>query len=316
MLEYVIRRLGHSVIVLFIVTLIGFFITHVLPGDPTGVILGDTASPEAVAALREEIGLDDPLWKQYTDWLTKTLQLDLGNTFRSGLDVREELLTRLAPTIQLGTMSFILSFTLAIILGSLAASKRNSWIDMFARGVGVVGIATPNFWLGMVLIILVSVKLGWLPAFGYVPFFEDPVENMKRMIMPIFAISISQLAVTVRMVRGSMIEVLSQDYIRTARAKGLAARLIFYRHALRNAMIPVCTVAGIQIGHILGGSAVVETIFAIPGVGRFTAESVQAHEYNVVQAVMLLAGISIVSANLLVDLAYGWLDPRIRLAGR
>ena len=316
MTEYIIRRIFQSAVVLFVVTLIGFFMTHVLPGDPAGQILGDNASQDSLEALRDELNLDDPLLIQYLQWLGNTAVLDLGKTFGSGLEVRGEILSRLGPTIELGLLSFAISFLLAIVLGTLAASHRGSWLDAVARGIGVVGIATPNFWLGMVLIVIFAVKLDWLPAFGYVPFSEDPIENLKRMALPVFALSLSQLAVLVRMVRASMIEVLEQDYIRTARAKGLSVTAVHVRHALRNALIPVITVAGLQIGRILSGSAVIETIFAIPGVGRFTVESVVAHEYNVVQAVMLMVGITIVLSNLAVDLSYGIIDPRIRLGGR
>ncbi|MGE3077263.1 MAG: ABC transporter permease [Dehalococcoidia bacterium] len=312
MLQYIARRAIHSAIVLFIVTLIGFFLTHVLPGDPAGQILGDNASPQAVSALREELNLDAPLYEQYADWLGNAVRLDFGRTFRSGLDVRSQLTSRLAPTLELGLLSLTISFFAALCLGTLAAARRGTWIDAVARGIGVVGIATPNFWLGMVLILLLSVKLKWLPAYGYVPIQDDLVGNLKRIAMPVFALSLAQMAVLVRLVRASMIEVLSQDYIRTARAKGLSMRRVHLVHGLRNAMIPVLTVAGLQIGRVIGGSAVIETIFAIPGVGRFTAESVGSHEYNVVQAVMLLAGVTIVAANLAVDLSYGWIDPRIR----
>jgi peptide/nickel transport system permease protein len=314
MLQFIMRRLAISAVVLFFVTLIGFTITRVLPGDPVGSILGETASEEARLALREELGVDDPLFVQYGDWISGAMRLDFGKTFKEGSEVSEELRTRLVPTLELAILSLMCSFSLGIVLGTLAAMNRNGPIDHLARFLGVIGIATPHFWLGMILIVLVAVRLDLLPAFGYVPFTEDPWENLKRMIMPVFAISIGQLAVLTRQVRGTMIEVLEEDYVRTATAKGLPRLAVIRRHALKNAMIPVLTVAGLQIARIASGAAVIETVFAIPGVGRLTAEAVQFHEYNVVQAVMLLSGVVIVLTNMLVDMAYGWLDPRIRLA--
>jgi peptide/nickel transport system permease protein len=314
MIPFLVRRLLSSVVVLFIVTLIGFGITHLLPGDPVTSILGETASQEARVRMREELNLNDPLHIQYGKWIGGVLQLDFGRTFREGSSVRDELRTRLVPTLELGVLSITFSFIGGMILGLIAAVNRNGPLDHFARFVGVIGIATPNFWLGLLLIVILAVKLGVLPAFGYIPFREDPIENLKLMVMPVLAISLAQLAVIVRMVRGTMIEVLEEDYVRTAKAKGLSRLMVLRRHALKNGMIPVLTVASLQIARIVGGAAVVETVFAIPGVGRLTAEAVQFHEYNVVQAVMLLSGVVIISVNILLDVAYGWLDPRIRFS--
>ncbi len=311
MLAFVIRRLLVSVVVLFFVTIIGFSITHLLPGDPVTSILGETSSSEARVRVRQELNLNDPVVTQYVKWVGGALHLDFGKTFRQGSPVSTELRTRLAPTLELGMTSLVFSFVFGLGLGVMAAVKRNGPMDHLARFIGVIGIATPHFWLGLLLIVLLAVKLHWLPAFGYVPFNENPSENVKRMIMPVLAISLGQLAVLVRMVRGTMIEVLEEDYVRTANAKGLSRLLVLRRHVLRNGMIPVLTVAGLQVARIAGGAAVVETVFAIPGIGRLTAEAVQGHEYNVVQAVMLMSGVVIVLANLLVDIAYGWLDPRV-----
>jgi peptide/nickel transport system permease protein len=314
MIAFLVRRLLSSVVVLFFVTLIGFAITHLLPGDPASSILGETGSPEAHARLREELNLNDPLPVQYGKWVSGALRLDFGRTFRLGTSVGSELRQRLGPTLELGVLSIAFSFSVGMVLGLTAAVNRNGPLDHVARFIGVLGIATPNFWLGLLLIVVLAVKLRLLPAFGYVPFSEDPVENLKRMVMPVLAISLAQLAVIVRMVRGTMIEVLEEDYVRTARAKGLGRLTVLRRHALKNGMIPVLTVAALQVARIVGGAAVVETVFAIPGVGRLTAEAVQFHEYNTVQAVMLLSGVVIIAVNLLVDLSYGWLDPRIRFS--
>jgi len=313
MLAFVIRRLMISAVVLFFVTLIGFSITHLLPGAPVTAILGETSSPEARVRVRQELNLNDSVPVQYVKWIGGAAHLDFGKTFRQGRPVATEIGTRLGPTLELGLLSIIFSFSLGLLLGVTAAVNRNGPLDHIARFVGVIGIATPNFWLGLVLIVLLAVKLHILPAFGYVPFDQNPIENLKRMAMPVFAISLAQLAVIVRLVRGSVIEVLGEDYVRTARAKGLPGSVVMRRHAIKNAMIPVLTVAGLQVARVAGGAAVVETVFAIPGVGRLTAEAVQTHEYNVVQAVILLSGVVIVVANMLVDMAYGWLDPRIAL---
>lgn len=314
MAAFVVRRLLLSVVVLFFVTLIGFSITHLLPGDPVTSILGETASPEARVRVRQELNLNDPVPVQYTKWVWGALHLDFGKTFREGRPVGTEIRVRLGPTLELGLLSIFGSFSLGIVLGVVAAVNRNGPLDHIARFVGVIGVATPNFWLGLLLIVLLAVKLRLLPAFGYVPFNQSPGENLKRMLMPVFAISLAQLAVIVRISRGTMIEVLGEDFVRTARAKGLPGLLVMRRHVLKNGMIPVLTVAGLQVARVAGGAAVVETVFAIPGIGRLTAEAVQGHEYNVVQAVMLLSGVVIVVANMLVDMSYGWLDPRIRLS--
>ncbi|MGD9892391.1 MAG: ABC transporter permease, partial [Dehalococcoidia bacterium] len=286
----------------------------VLPGDPAASVLGETATQESYLQLREEMGLNEPLVAQYRDWVTSALRLDFGQTFRESTSVRTELLERLPPTLELGFLSLLVSFSGGILLGMTAALNRNGPLDHVARLLGVFGVATPNFWFGMLLIVIVAVKLDLLPAFGYVPFTEDPVENLKRMIMPVLAISLGQLAVIVRMTRGTMIEVLEEDYVRTAKAKGLRRLVILQRHALKNGMIPVLTVAGLQVARVVGGAAVTETVFAIPGVGRLAAEAVQFHEYNVVQAVILLSAVVIICSNMLVDIAYGWLDPRIRVS--
>lgn len=314
MAGFLIRRALSSLVVVFFVTLIGFAITHILPGDPVGSILGETASADARVKLREELRLDDSLATQYETWIRGALRLDFGRTFREGSSVRGELRSRLTPTLELGLLSIFVSFGLGIPLGMVAAVNRNGPLDHLARFVGVIGIATPHFWLGLLLIVVVAVKLRLLPAFGYVPFTDDPVGNLKRMVMPVFAISLGQLAVIVRMVRGTLIEVIEEDYVRTARAKGLKGAVVMRRHVLKNGMIPVLTVAALQVARVAGGTAVVETVFAIPGVGRLTAEAVQFHEYNVVQAVMLLTGLVVVVVNLLVDISYGWLDPRIRVS--
>jgi peptide/nickel transport system permease protein len=311
---FVVRRVLLSMVVLFFVTLIGFSITHLLPGDPVTSILGETASPDARVRVRQELNLNDSVPVQYVKWIGGALHLDFGKTFREGSPVGREIRIRLAPTLELGLLSLIVSFSLGILLGVTAAVNRNGPLDHAARFIGVVGIAMPSFWLGLLLIVLLAVKLRLLPAFGYVSFNQAPAENLKRMIIPVFAISIGQLAIIVRQVRGSMIEVLGEDYVRTARAKGLSGLIVLRRHAVKNAMIPVLTVAGLQVARVAGGAAVIETVFAIPGVGRLTVEAVQRHEYNVVQAVMLLSGVVIVLANMLVDLAYGWLDPRITVS--
>ena len=314
MITYLLRRALSALIVIFFVTLIGFTITHVLPGDPAGASLGETASEEARLQLREELKLDDPLAVQYRDWIGAALRLDFGQTFKEGDSVGGELRKRLAPTLELGVLSITFSFTFGIILGLVAAVNRNGPVDHFSRLLGVIGVATPHFWLGLILIVVLAVNLRLLPAFGYVPFRQDPIENLKLMAMPVFAISLGQLAVIMRMVRGTMIEILEEDYVRTAKANGLGRLTVIQRHVLKNGMIPVLTVAALQVARIAGGAAVIETVFAIPGVGRLTAEAVQFHEYNVVQAVILLSGLVVVLVNVLVDLAYGWLDPRIRLS--
>jgi peptide/nickel transport system permease protein len=313
MVSFVVRRLLISIVVLFFVTLIGFSITHLLPGDPVTSILGETASPEARLRVRQELNFGDPVPVQYVKWVGGAVHLDFGKTFREGYPVGGELRARLGPTLELGLLSIAVSFTAGIFLGIIAALNRNGPLDHLARFVGVIGVATPNFWLGLLLIVLLAVKLRWLPAFGYVPFLQNPAENLKRMIMPVFAISLAQLAIIVRITRGTMIEVLNEDFVRTAQAKGLPRLLVMRRHVLKNGMIPVLTVAGLQVARVAGGAAVVETVFAIPGIGRLTVEAVLGHEYNVVQAVMLLSGVVIVFANVMVDLSYGWLDPRISL---
>src|SRR5215211_6606307 len=254
MIGFLVRRLLSSIVVLFFVTLIGFGITHLLPGDPVASILGETGSAEARVQLREELNLNDPPPLQYAKWIGGVFRLDFGRTFRGGDSVREELLDRLGPTLELGLLSIAFSFAGGLVLGLVAAVNRNGPLDHLARFIGVLGIATPNFWLGLLLIVILAVKLRVLPAFGYVPFRENPVENLKLMVMPVLAISLAQLAVITRMVRGTMIEVLEEDFVRTAKAKGLSRLVVLRRHAVKNGMIPVLTVASLQVARIVGGA--------------------------------------------------------------
>ena len=264
-MKIIIKRIAAAIPVLFIVSIMVFLMLQLLPGDPATVILGQEATPEAVEAMREQLGLNQPLLIQYPHWLGNVLQGNLGQSLVDGTSVNDLIAERLPATLELAFGSFLVALLIALPCGILSAARPNTVIDHFCTFISLIGMSIPHFWLGMMCIILFAVELGILPASGYVPFFDDPVENLKTIILPVVATGFRESAVLTRMVRSSMLEVMQSDYIRTAKAKGLGERTILFGHALKNAMIPVITTSGIMLAGLLGGLVITETIFNIPG---------------------------------------------------
>ncbi|GHO87406.1 ABC transporter permease [Dictyobacter formicarum] len=312
MTRYTVQRLLFFLPVALLVSFITFFTIHLVPGDPARVLLGEEATPQSVAALRQQLGLDQALPVQFALWLWLAIHGNLGQSIQFQQPVSELIGQRLPVTVELGFCSLILSLLIAFPLGIFAATHRNSWVDWVVNIFALLGTAIPSFVIGLLLLFLLAVSLRVFPPGGYVPFNQDPLENLHDLILPMLTLSLGSIAVNMRQLRASMIEVLNQDYIRTARAKGLAERKILYLHALRNAILPVLTIVGIQVGAILAGTFVVESIFLWPGVGQLAVSSILAKDYSVVQGIVLLTAISYMLANLLVDLSYGLLNPQIR----
>lgn len=313
MLAYTLRRLAQAVaLVLVVATLVAVFI-HLIPGDPVYVILGENnVTPERVAAVRAELGLDRPIPVQYADWLGRVARGDFGDSLTSRRPIGGDLLLRLPRTLELILVSTLLSVAVGIPLGVVAATYRNRLPDLFVSTVALVGVSAPVFVVGTLLLLVFGVRWGILPATGYVAFAEDPLGHLQHLILPSVTLATLETAVVLRMTRSSMLEVLAEDYVRTARAKGLDGRVILYGHALRNALIPVLTIIGVQIGSSLGGTVLVELIFNWPGLSSYLVTGINQRDYPVVQAVVLVIAALFILLNLLTDLIYAVVDPRIR----
>ncbi|MBT9159845.1 MAG: nickel ABC transporter permease [Dehalococcoidia bacterium] len=312
MLTYIIRRIGVMVFILLGVSVITFSMMHFVPGDPAEVIAieryGEEVTAETIEHVRRELGLDQPVYIQYFRWLTNVLQGDLGYSARTDRPVLDEILTRLPATIQLALAGMLVSLIIAIPVGIISATKQYSIVDNVSMFGALLGVSMPNFWLGLLLILLFSVHLGWLPVFGR--------GGIEHLILPAITLGTGMAAITTRLMRSSMLEVLMQNYIRTARAKGLTEKLVIGKHALKNAVIPVVTIVGLQFAHLLEGAVIVETIFAWPGIGRLMVGSIFARDFAVVQGCVLFFALIFVLSNLIVDISYAYLDPRIRYARR
>ena len=315
MLEFIVRRSFVSLITLLLISVIVFTGVRMIPGDPARVLAGTDADAAGLEEIREKYGLDAPLPVQYLRWLGLAVTGDLGESIRTRTSVAWMVATKLPITVELALLSLLVAVAIAIPAGVLAAVRRNTAWDVLASGVSLCGVSVPNFWLGIMLILIVSVRFGWLPASGFVPLAEDPLGNLKRMVMPALVLGTGLAAVLMRQTRNAMIEVLSADYVRTARAKGLAQMAVVVRHALRNGLIPVVTILGLQMGALMGGAVVTEQIFVLPGFGRLIVEAVFTRDYPVVQGVVLITASSYVLINLLVDVSYSVLNPRIRIRG-
>jgi peptide/nickel transport system permease protein len=300
--------------VAILVTIGVFLLTHLTPGDPALILLGEDRTPDAIAAIHHQLGLDQPLYVQYLTWLGRIVHLDLGRSVTTHQPVIAAISERLPATLELGGVALLWSLLVAIPLGTIAAVRRGSLIDRLATGFTVGGVSIPNFFIGIVLIFVLSVTLRLFPFGGYVPFNKDAYENLRHIVLPAIALGTAGAAINMRFTRSSMIEVLNLDYIRTARAKGASWQRVVFIHALKNALIPVVTIIGLQVGGIIEGAVVTETVFTWPGVGRLAVESIFNKDYTVVQGIVLLAAFSFMFANLVVDLVYGWLDPRISYA--
>jgi peptide/nickel transport system permease protein len=315
MLEFLIRRAFISAVTLLLISVIVFTGVRLIPGDPARVLGGTDADASGLEEIREKYGLNDPIPIQYLRWVGLAARGDLGESIRTRTSVAWTVAIKAPITLELACLSLLVALAIAIPIGVLAAVRRNTAWDVLASGVSLCGVSIPNFWLGIMLILLVSVRLGWLPASGFVPLGEDPLGNLKRMLMPALVLGSGLAAALMRQTRNAMIEVLSTDYVRTARAKGLAQPAVVIRHALRNGLIPVVTILGLQMGALMGGAVVTESIFVLPGFGRLIVEAVFTRDYPVVQGVVLLTASSYVIINLLVDVSYTILNPRIRVRG-
>jgi peptide/nickel transport system permease protein len=312
---FLIRRLLLTLPILFIVSVVCFSLINLIPGDPATVILGPEASEQAKEQMRERLGLDKPIVVQYVDWLGGVLHGDLGESLVDGTPVSQLILQRLPVTLELALGTFLVSLTIAVVAGILSASNRGTWVDYVSTGFALGGISIPHFWLGMMFIIIFAVNLGVLPASGFVPFFEDPAANIAAMILPVFATGLRESAELTRMLRSSLLEELGSDYVRTAFSKGLSRRVVVIRHAVRNALIPFVTASGLQIAALLGGLVVTEQVFQLPGVGSLIVGSILERDFTVVQGAVLTVTAIVVVINVLVDMLYAVIDPRIALSG-
>lgn len=310
--RYAIERLVLLLPVLFGTSLIIFFLLRLVPGDPATVIMGLRATPEGLAVIREDLGLNLPIHEQYLLWIGNLFQGDLGQDYRSHVAVTQLLKDRLPVTIELTLFSLLMAVALAIPLGVRAAVRPRGVADNSAQLIGLLGISIPDFWLGIMLILALSLGLGLFPSSGYVPLSESIIGNLRSFFLPSLTLAVGLAAVLVRVTRSAMLEVLDQNYIRFLHAKGLRGRLIIYKHALRNAGIPIITVIGLQFGYLLGGAVIVEEVFSLPGVGRLIISATLERNYPVVQAGMLVVALMFILVNLVTDLLYAVLNPKIR----
>ncbi|USK66879.1 ABC transporter permease [Peribacillus frigoritolerans] len=311
-MKFLVRRLLLTIPILFLVSVLTFSLIHLIPGDPAQVILGQEATPEAYESLRTELGLDKPIVVQYFTWVGNVVTGDLGLSITDRVPVTELISQRLPATIELTIGTFLVALLIAFPAGILAAVRRGTIVDYTSTFVALGGMSIPSFWLAMMAIIYFSVELGWLPASGYVPFSENPAQNLMAMILPCLATGLRESAVLMRMLRSSLLEVVNMDFVRTAKAKGLNEVKTILGHVLRNAMIPVVTTSGLMIAGLLGGLVITESIFSIPGFGRLIVESVFKRDYVTVQGAILVSAVLVVVVNLVVDLLYAVIDPRIK----
>ncbi len=316
MTAYVIRRLLHASLVVLLVSILVFVVMRLLPGDPILMFVtsGDmqTASADQIAALKHTYGLDKPLPLQYFDWLSRAVQGDLGQSILFHYSVTEEIARRLPVSLELGLTALLVGIVVGPLLGALSAVRRGTWLDTVVTMVAMVGITAPSFWVGILLIYVFGLKLGVLPAYGYTSPMDDFWTSMQQSVLPVVVLAVFPIAAAARQTRSSVLEVMQQDYVRTARAKGLSEQTTVTRHVLKNALMPVATLQGEIFRNIVAGSIVVETVFVIPGMSRLLLNGMLAQDYPVVQGVILVVAIAVVLANLIVDIVYGWLDPRIQ----
>jgi len=312
MLAYILRRLASTVLVMGIVAVFVFLLLHLSPGDPAAIIAGDNATAEQIAGIRKQLGLDDPLPVQFLRWVSAVVQGDLGISIFSNEPVAKLISQRIEPTLSLALTTLIVAVTLAVSFGVLAAWKVGTWIDRSLMVLSVVGFSVPVFVVGYMLIYVFSINLRWLPVQGYSPIDQGFGPWIERLILPSIALGLAYVALIARITRTSMLEVLAEDYIRTANAKGVATRSVLLKHALKNAGVPIITVIGIGVALLIGGVVITETVFNIPGVGRLVVDAISKRDYPIIQGVILIFSGVYVLVNLLVDMSYTLLDPRIR----
>ncbi|MEK4080584.1 ABC transporter permease [Solibacillus sp. FSL K6-1126] len=313
MIDYIVRRLIFGIFVLLIMTTFIFIVMRAVPGDVVTLQLANSgATPEQMAALKAEMGLDKSVFGQLIDWGKNALQGDLGISLWSGKEVSQIILDRLPVTIQLALMAIVLAIIIGIPIGVISAVKQNTFIDHFLKVISIGGLSIPSFWLGLILLTVLSLSFNWIPPLGYQSFAENPIVNLQQMFLPAICLAITLSASIVRMTRSAVLEVLHSEFIRTVRAKGAKEAVVIFKHALRNSLISVITLIGLQIGYLLGGTVVLESIFALPGLGSLIFETVLVRDYPVVQSTVLVFGAMFLLVNLMVDVMYGWVDPRIR----
>ena len=312
MLHFIARRLLQLVPTLFFVSVLIFSLQQLLPGDPATIMAGEERDPEVIAQIRHQYRLDQPIPVQYVYWVKGVLSGDLGESMRIHVPVRDLVLEKLPVTAQLAAMAIVIALVIGVGAGVVSAVKKNSVWDYAANGLALWGISTPNFWLGIMLIFLFAVKLGWLPASGYVPLTEDWQASLASTIMPAFVLGNSIAGVLMRHTRSAMLQVLDSDYVRTARAKGLSERTVIFKHAMRNALTPIITLGALELGTLLSGAVLTEQIFTIPGFGKLIVDSVFNRDYAVVQGVVLVTATMYITLNLLADVAYMLVNPRLR----
>lgn len=315
-MKYLIRRIVATVPTLILVSLIIFALMRILPGDVAAMILmgpdGEgSATEEQLAIVREQLGLNDSLPVQYLKWMGGVITFDAGESLWSGEPIYSEIGKRIGLTTQLGIMATVVSIIIAVPAGVVAAVKRGTWADYVSRIFSIIGLSVPSFWVGVLILLGLVTYFNWTPKLGYVGFFEDPSGNFQQMIFPALALGYIQAALVARMTRSSLLEVLQEDYIRTARSKGLRERTVIIQHALRNSLLPVVTIIGVGMANIIGGTVVIETVFNLPGMGRYLVDAINRRDYPVVQTLVLIFAFGFAITNLLVDLLYTKLDPRI-----
>jgi peptide/nickel transport system permease protein len=310
--RYIGRRLIGVLAVLVGIAIVVFLMIRLIPGDTVQLLLGTETSQEQIDTLRRVFGLDRPLYEQFIDWFNRLVRGDFGTSLRTSRPVLPDIIARFGVTVQLTAASMIIALVVAVPLGVASAVNRGRVADAISRVTALVGLSIPNFWLGTILILFVSLALGWLPPIGFISVLENPWLGAQTLLLPSIALGTALAAFVMRMVRSTLLEVLRQDYIRTARAKGLRERTVLYTHALKNAFIPVLTVIGVQIGHLLGGAVIIEEVFSLPGIGRFLLNGIYQRDYPVIQGGVLFVALVFSLINLMVDVLYGWFDPRIR----
>ncbi len=314
MLQFAARRLLAAIPTLLVVTLLVFALVRLLPGDPARLQLGEEASPQAIVELRHKLGLDRPVAVQYGAWLADLAHLNFGRSLQDNTPVSGLIAQKLPTTFELAVFSLLIAVLIALPAGIVSALRPGGWVDRTVTVLALSGISLPSFFLGVLLIYLFSVQLAWVPASGYVDLAENPAQNLRLMILPAITLGVGSAAVLTRYLRASLLEVLAQDYVRTAHAKGVQGRLVVARHALRNALIPVITILGLQLGGLLGGAVVTEQIFSVPGFGRLLVDAVFTRDLPVIQGMVLTSAALVFLVSFVVDLLYGAIDPRVRYA--
>jgi peptide/nickel transport system permease protein len=312
MTAYIARRLLSMLPVMAIVALFVFLLLHLAPGDPAAIMAGDNATPDNIAQIRQKLGLDEPIWKQFIVWVASLAQGNLGNSMFWGDPVTTLIAQRAEPTISLAATTIAVAVIIAVFLGVVAAANAGSFIDRLVMGFAVMGFSVPVFVVGYLLIFLFAIELRWLPVQGYTPIAEGVLPWLRNLALPSVALGLAYVALIARITRATMLDVLSEDYMRTARAKGVASRPLLLKHALKNAAVPIVTVIGIGVALLIGGVVITETVFNIPGIGRLVVDAIARRDYPIIQGVIMVFSGVYVLVNLLVDLSYTFFDPRIR----